>query len=46
VKEWDTAAGDALLRSMGMPLVDIHTGKPLLYNKEILNSSDFTVKRK
>ncbi len=46
VKEWDTAAGDALLRSMGMPLMDIHTGEPLLYNKEILNSSDFTVKRK
>ena len=46
VKEWDTAAGDALLRSMGMPLMDIHTGQPLKYNKEILNSSDFTVKRK
>lgn len=46
VKEWDTAAGDALLRSLGMPLRDIHGGNPLIYNKEILNSSDFTVIRK
>ncbi|MDD4819217.1 MAG: hypothetical protein PHD21_00045 [Flavobacteriales bacterium] len=46
VMEWDTAAGDALLRSMDMPLRDIHSGEPLKYNKQILHSSDFTVKRK
>lgn len=45
VMEWDTAAGDALLRSLGLPLRDIATGNPLEYNKAVLHSSDFTVKR-
>lgn len=45
VMEWDTAAGDALLRSLGLPLRSIRTGKPLEYNKAVLHSSDFTVKR-
>lgn len=45
VMEWDTAAGDALLRSLGLPLRDIATGKPLEYNKAVLHSSDFTVSR-
>ena len=44
VMEWDTAAGDALLRSLGMPLRSIETGEPLMYNKQVLRSSDFTVK--
>ena len=46
VMEWDTAAGDAILRSLDMPLCDIFSGSPLLYNKEVLHSSDFSVKRK
>ena len=45
VMEWDTAAGDALLRSQGLPLRSIRTGEPLVYNKEILYSTDFMVKR-
>ena len=45
VMEWDTAAGDALLRSQGLPLRYIASGEPLVYNKEVLYSSDFTVKR-
>lgn len=44
VMEWDTAAGDALLRSLGMPLRSLDTGGPLMYNKQVLRSSDFTVK--
>ena len=45
VMEWDTAAGDALLRSLGMELRSIYTGSPLMYNKENLKSSDFTITR-
>lgn len=45
VMEWDTAAGDALLRSLGLALRSIADGKPLEYNKAVLHSSDFTVSR-
>ena len=31
--EWDTAAGDAILRSMGLIMVDAYSEKPLVYNK-------------
>lgn len=36
--EWDTAAGDAILRAAGGALITTDTGEPLQYNKEdILN---------
>ena len=31
--EWDTAAGDAILRSMGLTMVDAYSETPLKYNK-------------
>lgn len=36
--EWDTAAGDGVLRAVGGVLHEVETGAPLRYNKEnILN---------
>jgi 3'(2'), 5'-bisphosphate nucleotidase len=32
--EWDTAAGDAVLRGAGGVTVDFHTHKPLGYGKD------------
>lgn len=40
-KEWDTAAGDAILREMGGVILDINTKKPLLYNKPDIKNSHF-----
>ncbi|MEG1634185.1 MAG: 3'(2'),5'-bisphosphate nucleotidase CysQ [Rikenellaceae bacterium] len=39
--EWDTAAGDAILRAAGKLLVDKESGKPLTYNKENLLNPHF-----
>jgi 3'(2'), 5'-bisphosphate nucleotidase len=36
--EWDTAAGDAICRSVGLEVKNYNTGKPIEYNKsELLN---------
>ncbi|MFI3318489.1 MAG: 3'(2'),5'-bisphosphate nucleotidase CysQ [Rikenellaceae bacterium] len=43
--EWDTAAGDALLRAMGMSLIDTTTLEPLRYNKEDLLNPFFVTSR-
>ena len=39
--EWDTAAGDALLRSVGGRIVQARTGHPLRYNKRDLHNPPF-----
>ena len=39
--EWDTAAGDALLRTVGGRIVQARTGRPLLYNKHDLRNLPF-----
>ena len=41
--EWDTAAGDAIARAAGRHVVDVHTGQPLVYNKEDLHNLWFLV---
>ena len=42
--EWDTAAGDAIVRAAGMKVVDFRTGEPLTYNKPDLHNPWFIVK--
>ncbi|MFT3737357.1 MAG: 3'(2'),5'-bisphosphate nucleotidase CysQ [Breznakibacter sp.] len=39
--EWDTAAGHALVRSVGGDIIDIDTYLPLKYNKPNLQNPDF-----
>ena len=41
--EWDTAAGDAICRAVGLKVVSKETGQPLLYNKENLLNPSFLV---
>lgn len=41
--EWDTAAADAIVREAGKMSYDLHTKKPLLYNKEDLKNPYFVV---
>ena len=43
--EWDTAAGDAIVRAAGMRVCDAATGKPLTYNKEDLHNPHFVVSK-
>lgn len=42
--EWDTAAGDAIVRAAGHEVVDAHTGEPLTYNKPDLHNPWFIAK--
>lgn len=39
--EWDTAAGQVILEEAGGAVVDYHTRKPLLYNKESIENPFF-----
>ena len=39
--EWDTAAGDALLRAVGGRMLQARTGRPLRYNKHDLRNPPF-----
>lgn len=39
--EWDTAAGDALLRAVGGRILQARTGRPLRYNKRDLRNPPF-----
>lgn len=41
IMEWDTAAGQILIEEAGGSLVDANTGKPLVYNKEVLTNPHF-----
>lgn len=42
--EWDTAAGDAILRETGWNIIDLWTNNRLSYNKEILKNNYFIAK--
>lgn len=44
--EWDTAAGDAVVRASGGTVTNAKTGAPLIYNKENVLNPWFIVKRK
>lgn len=41
--EWDTAAGDAICRMVGLQVIDQKTGKPMAYNKPNLLNNYFLV---
>lgn len=41
--EWDTAAGDAICRAVGLEAIDQTTEKPMVYNKENLLNNYFLV---
>lgn len=41
--EWDTAAGDAICRAVGLEVIDQTTAKPMAYNKENLLNNYFLV---
>lgn len=43
--EWDTAAGDAIVRAAGMRVCDAVSGKPLVYNKPDLHNPYFIVSK-
>lgn len=42
--EWDTAAGQVIVSEIGKQLIDLSTGKEMVYNRENLKNSGFTVK--
>lgn len=42
--EWDTAAGDAICRAVGLEVIDQTTQKPLAYNKKNLLNNYFLVR--
>ncbi len=41
--EWDTAAGHAICKAVGIPVLDMVTGKDMQYNKENLLNNHFIV---
>ena len=41
--EWDTAAGDAICRAVGLEVIDQSTNEPMTYNKENLLNNYFLV---
>lgn len=41
--EWDTAAGDAICRMVGLQVTDQKTGEPMAYNKQNLLNNYFLV---
>ena len=41
--EWDTAAGQAICKSVGLKVIDKNTGEEMLYNREELLNSYFLV---
>lgn len=42
--EWDTAAGHAICKAVGVPVIDMTTGKDMKYNKENLLNNHFMVR--
>ena len=42
--EWDTAAGDAIIRASGKKIINAETGQPLTYNKPDLHNPWFIVR--
>lgn len=41
--EWDTAAGQAIVQCAGKNVIDINSGKPIVYNRENLRNGSFVV---
>ncbi len=41
--EWDTAAGHAICKAVGIPVLDMTTGRDMKYNKENLLNNHFIV---
>lgn len=44
--EWDIAAGQAIYEAVGGEIVNVETGKPLVYNKEDLTNPYFVASKK
>jgi len=44
--EWDTAAGQAICKSVGLEVIDMSTGEIMEYNKRNLLNSSFIIKNK
>ncbi|HBL79142.1 MAG TPA: 3'(2'),5'-bisphosphate nucleotidase [Aequorivita sp.] len=44
--EWDTAAGHAICKAVGVSVIDQSTGKPMKYNKPNLLNNYFVVRKK
>ena len=44
--EWDIAAGQAIYEAVGGEIVNVETGKPLMYNKEDLTNPYFVASKK
>jgi 3'(2'), 5'-bisphosphate nucleotidase len=42
--EWDTAAGHAICKAVGLDVIDQGTGKPMKYNRSDLLNNYFLVK--
>lgn len=42
--EWDTAAGQAICKAVGLDVIDKGTGKPMVYNRQNLLNNHFLVK--
>jgi 3'(2'), 5'-bisphosphate nucleotidase len=44
IMEWDTGAGDCIVREVGKSVLDFKNSKPLIYNKENLHNPFFIAK--
>jgi 3'(2'), 5'-bisphosphate nucleotidase len=44
-KEWDTAASQIIATEAGCKMIDVQTGKPLLYNKPCIKNNYFIASR-
>jgi len=42
--EWDTAAGQVIVREVGKQIYDYKTGQVLIYNKKDLTNPSFIVR--
>jgi len=42
--EWDTAAGHAICKAVGLEVIDQNTKKPMVYNRENLLNPYFLVR--
>ena len=41
--EWDTAAGHAICKAVGLRVIDMQTNEEMVYNKQNLKSNSFVV---
>ena len=41
--EWDTAAGHAICKAVGLKVIDKQTGKEMVYNRKVLLNNSFVV---